>query len=186
MSEPRLWLYDPKRRRHAPIAITQFDKACRLFPIRCNRSLDRGSALKERSRLDEASSRDSIKQQVLLRTFRWSGIIEQTSILRSKTIIQHLMITIAPSKSTPTIQMHGLVVGNAFTGLKRYDEAFAAYDKAVALKPDLAGAWFGRGNAFTALKRYDEAFAAYDKAQPPDSNLTEQKHGLLVGMSLTI
>ena len=48
--------------------------------------------------------------------------------------------------------------------LKCHDEAFAAYDKALALKPDLENAWLGRGNAFYALKRYDEAFAAYDKA----------------------
>ena len=27
--------------------------------------------------------------------------------------------------------------GNVFFDLKRYDEAFAAYDKALALKPDL-------------------------------------------------
>ena len=54
--------------------------------------------------------------------------------------------------------------GNVFTELKRYDEAFAAYDKALALKPDLAEAWLGRGNVFSELKRYDEAFAAYDKA----------------------
>ena len=40
----------------------------------------------------------------------------------------------------------------------------AAYDKALALKPDLAEAWLGRGNVFFELKRYDEAFAAYDKA----------------------
>ena len=32
--------------------------------------------------------------------------------------------------------------------LKRYDEAFAAYDKALTLKPDLAEAWLGRGNVF--------------------------------------
>ena len=43
---------------------------------------------------------------------------------------------------------------------KRYDEAFAAYDKALALKPDLENAWLGRGNVFCDLKRYDEAFAA--------------------------
>jgi predicted O-linked N-acetylglucosamine transferase (SPINDLY family) len=51
-----------------------------------------------------------------------------------------------------------------FFDLKRYDEAFAAYDKALGLKPDLAEAWLGRGNVFCDLKRYDEAFAAYDKA----------------------
>ena len=54
--------------------------------------------------------------------------------------------------------------GNIFFDLKRYNEAFAAYDKALALKPDLAEAWLGRGNVFFDLKRYDESFAAYDKA----------------------
>ena len=59
------------------------------------------------------------------------------------------------------------------TELKRYDEAFAAYDKALALKPDLAEAWLGRGNVFTELKRYDEAFAAYDKALALKPDLAE-------------
>src|SRR5262249_55517404 len=54
--------------------------------------------------------------------------------------------------------------GNVFLDLKRYDEAFAAYDKALSIKPDLAEAWLGRGNVFLDLKRYDEAFATYDKA----------------------
>ena len=54
--------------------------------------------------------------------------------------------------------------GSVFYALKRYDEAFAAYDKTLALKPDLAEAWLGRGNVFFELKRHDEAFAAYDKA----------------------
>jgi hypothetical protein len=51
-----------------------------------------------------------------------------------------------------------------FRELKRFDDAFADYDKALALKPDLAGAWLGRGNVFRELKRFDDAFAAYDKA----------------------
>ena len=33
--------------------------------------------------------------------------------------------------------------------LKRYDEALAACDRALALKPDLAEAWFGRGFIFS-------------------------------------
>ena len=63
--------------------------------------------------------------------------------------------------------------GNAFTGLKRYDEASASYDKAIALKPDLAEAWLGRGNVFIDLSRYDEAFAAYDKALTLKPDLAE-------------
>ena len=51
----------------------------------------------------------------------------------------------------------------------------AAYDKALALKPNVAEAWLGRGNVFTGLKRHDEAFAAYDKALAlqPDLASTE-------------
>ena len=52
-----------------------------------------------------------------------------------------------------------------------HDEAFAAYDRALALKPDLVNAWLGRGNVFNELTRYDDACAAYDRAisLAPDS-----------------
>ncbi|AUC96900.1 hypothetical protein CWS35_23585 [Bradyrhizobium sp. SK17] len=43
-------------------------------------------------------------------------------------------------------------------------EAIALFDRALALKPDLAEAWLGRGNAFAAMGRHDEALAAFDKA----------------------
>ena len=49
----------------------------------------------------------------------------------------------------------------------------AAYERAVALKPDLAEAWLGRGNVFGELKRFDEAFVAYDKALALKPQLAE-------------
>ncbi len=39
----------------------------------------------------------------------------------------------------------------------RYDQALAAYDKALAIAPDLTEAWVGRGNVFNAAKRHDDA-----------------------------
>ena len=33
----------------------------------------------------------------------------------------------------------------SWQNLKRYDEALAAYDRALSIKPDLAEAWLGRG-----------------------------------------
>ncbi len=54
--------------------------------------------------------------------------------------------------------------GKSLFKLKRHQEALAAYERAAALKPDLAEAWLGRGNVFGELKRFDEAFVAYDKA----------------------
>ena len=45
--------------------------------------------------------------------------------------------------------------GNAFNSLKRFDEAYAAYDQALAINPNLAEAWLGRGNTLSGLKRWD-------------------------------
>jgi tetratricopeptide (TPR) repeat protein len=40
----------------------------------------------------------------------------------------------------------------------------ASYDRALALKPDFAGALNGRGNALLNLNRRQEALASYDRA----------------------
>jgi protein O-GlcNAc transferase len=55
-------------------------------------------------------------------------------------------------------------LGQVLSPLRRHNEALAAYDRAISLKPDLAEAWFGRGQALTALRHYGEAYAAYDRA----------------------
>ena len=54
--------------------------------------------------------------------------------------------------------------GNALHELKRYDEALASCDRALALRPDYAEALNNRGNTLHELKRYDEALASYDRA----------------------
>lgn len=63
--------------------------------------------------------------------------------------------------------------GKSSALLKRHDEAVAAYDKALAIKPNLAEAWLGRGHAFNDLQRRDEAFAAFDRALTIDPALAE-------------
>jgi protein O-GlcNAc transferase len=50
--------------------------------------------------------------------------------------------------------------GKSLNLLKRYEEASAAYDKALTIKPDSVEAWLGRGNIYAELKHYDEALAA--------------------------
>ena len=54
--------------------------------------------------------------------------------------------------------------GGALQGLKRYDEAVASYDRAIALQPDHAAAHFNRGTALLEVKRHDEALASFDRA----------------------
>jgi Flp pilus assembly protein TadD len=48
--------------------------------------------------------------------------------------------------------------------LKRYDEALATLDRAIALNPEFPHALFNRGNALSGLKRYADALVSYDKA----------------------
>ena len=54
--------------------------------------------------------------------------------------------------------------GNNFLESHRYEDAVAAYDKAIKIKPDKYEALINQGNALTALQRYEDAIAAYDKA----------------------
>ena len=54
--------------------------------------------------------------------------------------------------------------GVALYGLKRYEEAIAAFDQALHLNPNDANAYCNKGYALAELKRYEEAIAAYDQA----------------------
>ena len=49
-----------------------------------------------------------------------------------------LLLTTRPWALKPDLVEAWIGRGNVFKDLKRYDEAFAAYDKALAIKPDLA------------------------------------------------
>ena len=48
--------------------------------------------------------------------------------------------------------------------LQRPDEALASYERAIALQPHFAEAFYSRGNAFRELRRPDEALVSYDRA----------------------
>ncbi|MDY6786373.1 MAG: tetratricopeptide repeat protein [Cyanobacteriota bacterium] len=54
--------------------------------------------------------------------------------------------------------------GEFLRKLGRYEEAFASYDAALKIKPELHEAWNNRGNSLRKLGRYEEAFASYDAA----------------------
>jgi tetratricopeptide (TPR) repeat protein len=46
----------------------------------------------------------------------------------------------------------------------RAEEALAAYDKVLEIKPDLVEAWNHKSLALDSLDRHKEALTAYDKA----------------------
>ena len=58
-----------------------------------------------------------------------------------------------------------LVEGNTLFGLKRYEEALAAFEQAIRLDPNFALAYKGKGDTLRELKRYEEAEQAFEKAR---------------------
>ena len=54
--------------------------------------------------------------------------------------------------------------GNALFFESRYDDAIAAYDRAIALNPELYEAWFTKASTLMLMQRYDEASRAYQFA----------------------
>ncbi len=61
--------------------------------------------------------------------------------------------------------------------LNRYEEAIAAYNKVLKIKPDYQDAWFIIGWMLEKLGRYSDAIAAYDEALQikPDSTFFAHK-----------
>ncbi len=64
-------------------------------------------------------------------------------------------------------------LGNAYNGLKQYDQAIQAYREALRIQPEHANAWYNLGIAYNHLKQYDQAIQAYREAlriQPEDAS----------------
>lgn len=54
--------------------------------------------------------------------------------------------------------------GNTFLLRGEFEEAVTSFDRAIAIKPDFAGAWNDRGIALCNLGRHEEAVASLDRA----------------------
>ncbi len=53
--------------------------------------------------------------------------------------------------------------GNKLARQKKDEEAIAAYDKAISIKPDYADAWLRKADSYFRLKSYDRAIEAYQR-----------------------
>ena len=53
--------------------------------------------------------------------------------------------------------------GEKFRKSQRYEEAIAAYNQAIKIKPDYSEAWYAKAALLYQLQRYEEALVAYEK-----------------------
>ena len=67
--------------------------------------------------------------------------------------------------------------GRAFYFENRFEDAIAAYDKALQMEPDNPKAWFSRGAALVKLQQWDGALQAYDRALQLKPDIAEAWFG---------
>lgn len=67
-------------------------------------------------------------------------------------------------------------LGNALSALERYKEALSCYDRAIALRPEFAQAFYHRGLVFQLTGRPQDAIASYDRAIALKSDLAGAHH----------
>jgi tetratricopeptide (TPR) repeat protein len=90
-------------------------------------------------------------------------------VLSTQSVLHAPPPTDLPNKVQNTKEQW-LEEGNTLYGLKRNEEALAAYEQALRLDPNYAVAYSNKGLALNQLKRYEEALAACEQTLRLDPN----------------
>jgi len=151
-----------QRGEHAE-ALRQIDGALKINPHVAVAHNNRGNALKDLGRLDDAVA--SYDRAIALKPDYADAFYNRGNVLKSLKRLDEAVasydkaIALKPGYAEAFNNR-----GGALKELKRHDEAVASYDSAIALRPNYADALYNRANALTEVKRYEEAVASCDQA----------------------
>src|SRR5215472_4882952 len=151
-------------------SVRQIDLALKINPKAAYAHQNRGLALQELKRLDDALA--SYDKAIALKPDYAEAFNNRSLALRELKRFDEALVSFEQAIALKPDSAEAFINrGVALHELRRLDEALASYDKAIALKPDYAEAFRNRGVALQDLKRLDEALASYDKAiaLKPDS-----------------
>lgn len=70
---------------------------------------------------------------------------------------------LAPSEASPMDAIGWNNRGNQLYRLEKFDDAIAAFQRAIQYQPDFYPAWYGAAQTLTTLGRYPEAIRAYNR-----------------------
>jgi predicted O-linked N-acetylglucosamine transferase (SPINDLY family) len=144
-------------------ALRQLDAALKINPKVAAVHNNRGNALKDMGRSNEALA--SYERAIALKADYPDAFYNHGNVLRAlgrsadAVASYDQAIALRPDYAEALSNR-----GSALRELGRFDEALASLEHATALKPDYAEAWYNRANALNELKRFDEALASYDRA----------------------
>jgi predicted O-linked N-acetylglucosamine transferase (SPINDLY family) len=147
-------------------AIASHDEAIKLDPVDHLSHSNRGSALKNLRRLEEALA--SFEQSLFLKQdypdayFYRGQVLQEMSRFEAAIDSFDRAIELTPINVLPYLAHSSR--GFALGGLKKFVDAVAAFDMAIALKRDYFDAHCARGHVLLELQRYEHAIASYDEA----------------------
>lgn len=87
-----------------------------------------------------------------------------SSTADTESIIQALTKGVNPAALDQDNYKHWFYFGVEKADQGKLEEAIAAWDKCLAIKPDLSSAWHNRGSALGQLNRLDEAISSFERA----------------------
>jgi protein O-GlcNAc transferase len=153
-------------------------KALKINPRDASAHFNRGNALRDLARLDEAIA--SYDKAIASKPDYAAAYAGRGNILVDLNRPDEALLSFDKAialKSDYAEIFDGR--GIALMDLKRLDEAVANFDKAIGLKPGYSKAYYNRGNALTDLNRFEEALASYDKAiyLKPDYAIAHHNRG---------
>ena len=145
------------------LALRYFEQALKLNKSNAVVFNNRGNALRDLRRLDEAL--ESYEEALRIKPDYAEAYNNRGNALRGlKRLDKALKSYDEALRIKPAYAEAYNNRGNALRGLKRLDEALKSYDEALRIKPDYAEAYNSRGNALRDLERLDEALKSYDEA----------------------
>lgn len=143
---------------HFEEALAAYDRALALDPNYANAWNGKGSALRSLGHYEEALvAYDRALDLSPTDAHTWNGKGNTFSVLGRDGELGELL----DFDTNLAIKFRGT---DALRSQGRYEEALAAYDRALTLNPNFAAAWRNKGNALNDLKRYEEALAACENA----------------------
>ncbi|MBU3560443.1 tetratricopeptide repeat protein [Polynucleobacter hallstattensis] len=138
-------------------------KALKIKPYDAVAHCNRGLALKELKRLEEALV--SYDKAIEINPDYAVAHCNRGNALRELQRLEEALVSYdkAIELRSNLAEAH-FNRGNVLKDLQRLEESLASYDKAIELKPDYPEAYSHRGNVSKDLQRLEEAIASYDKA----------------------
>jgi predicted O-linked N-acetylglucosamine transferase (SPINDLY family) len=144
-------------------ALALIDRALRLVPNNPIFHSNRGNALKDLKRFDEAVT--SFDRALALKPDFAEALNNRGLALHE---LKRFDDALESYRRSLAIKPHHAKTFNnrglALRALKRFDDALASYDRALALEPNYADAFSNRGNVLKDLKRFEDALVNYDLA----------------------